>query len=110
MPATMDSESIELSVISISMAASGNLAGSDGRQISTAQAHSSSYAGADVGRMALTLVSENADEVVAKLYADYCTNAGLGGGRTGGVVPRYGSILMSSKYAVPNPVSAIRTR
>ena len=58
-----------------------NLAGSDGRQISTAQAHSSSYAGADVGRMALTLVSENADEVVAKLYADYCTNAGLGGAR-----------------------------
>jgi hypothetical protein len=58
-----------------------NLAGSDGRQISTAQAHSSSYAGADVGGMALTLVSENADEVVAKLYADYCTRAGLGGGR-----------------------------
>lgn len=58
-----------------------NLAGSDGRQVSTAQAHSSSYAGADVGRMALTLVNENADEVVAKLYADYCTNAGLGGAR-----------------------------
>ena len=58
-----------------------NLAGSNGRQISTAQAHSSSYAGADVSRMALTLVNENADEVVAKLYADYCTNAGLGGAR-----------------------------
>lgn len=58
-----------------------NLAGSDGRQVSTAQAHSSSYAGADVGHMALTLVNENADEVVAKLYADYCTNAGLGGAR-----------------------------
>jgi hypothetical protein len=29
--------------------------------------------------MALTLVSENADEVVAKLYADYCTRAGLAG-------------------------------
>ena len=58
-----------------------NLAGSDGRQISTAQANSSSYAGADVGRMALTLVNENADEVVAKLYADYCTNAGMGGAR-----------------------------
>ena len=58
-----------------------NLAGSNGRQISTAQAHSSSYAGADVGRMALTLVNENADDVVAKLYADYCTNAGLGGAR-----------------------------
>lgn len=58
-----------------------NLAGSNGTQISTAQAHSSSYAGADVSRMALTLVNENADEVVAKLYADYCTNAGLGGAR-----------------------------
>jgi acid stress-induced BolA-like protein IbaG/YrbA len=58
-----------------------NLAGSNGRQVSTAQAHSSSYAGADVGRMALTLVNENADDVVAKLYADYCTNAGLGGAR-----------------------------
>jgi hypothetical protein len=31
--------------------------------------------------MALTLVSENADEVVAKLYADYCTRAGLAGAR-----------------------------
>lgn len=58
-----------------------NLAGSNGRQISTAQAHSSSYAGADVSRMALTLVNENADDVVAKLYADYCTNAGLAGAR-----------------------------
>ncbi len=58
-----------------------NLAGSNGRQISTAQAHSSSYAGADVSRMALTLVDENADEVVAKLYSDYCTHAGLATGR-----------------------------
>ena len=31
--------------------------------------------------MALTLVSENADDVVAKLYADYCTNAGLAGAK-----------------------------
>ncbi len=29
--------------------------------------------------MALTLVNENADEVVAKLYGDYCRNAGLTG-------------------------------
>jgi hypothetical protein len=57
-----------------------NLAGSNGRQISSAHAHSSSYAGADVSRMALTLVDENADEVVAKLYSDYCTNAGLAAG------------------------------
>jgi hypothetical protein len=27
--------------------------------------------------MALTLVNEQADEVVAKLYSDYCRNAGL---------------------------------
>ena len=32
-------------------------------------------------RMALTLVNEKADEVVATLYADYCRNAGLGGAR-----------------------------
>jgi hypothetical protein len=52
----------------------------NGRLISTADANSSSYAGADVSRMALTLVNENADEVVAKLYGDYCRNAGLGSG------------------------------
>ena len=39
-----------------------------------------SYAGADVERMALTLVNEKADEVVAELYADYCRNAGLTAG------------------------------
>jgi hypothetical protein len=27
--------------------------------------------------MALTLVNEQADEVVARLYGDYCRNAGL---------------------------------
>lgn len=58
-----------------------NLTGGDGRLISDAQARSSSYAGADVGRMALTLVSEQAEDVVAKLYADYCSNAGLASAR-----------------------------
>ena len=53
------------------------LSGSNGRIISDTQASSSSYAGMDVSRMALTLVNEQADEVVAKLYADYCNNAGL---------------------------------
>jgi len=51
------------------------LTGSNGRVISDTDATSSSYAGADVERMALTLVNEKADEVVAKLYADYCRNA-----------------------------------
>jgi hypothetical protein len=51
------------------------LSASDGRRISDAKASSSSYAGADVSRMALTLVNEKADEVVPQLYADYCRNA-----------------------------------
>lgn len=53
------------------------LTGSNGALISTADANAASYAGADVGRMALTLVNEQADEVVAKLYADYCAKAGF---------------------------------
>ena len=56
------------------------LTGGNGRVISNVDANSSSYAGADVQRMALTLVNEKADEVVAQLYSDYCRNAGLGGG------------------------------
>lgn len=53
------------------------LSGSNGRIISDVGANSSSYAGASVAQMALTLVNEQADEVVAKLYGDYCRNAGL---------------------------------
>jgi hypothetical protein len=55
------------------------LTGANGRIISDTQASSGSYAGADVASMALTLVNEQADEVVAKLYSDYCRNAGLSG-------------------------------
>ena len=54
------------------------LTGSNGRIISNTDAHSASYAGADVANMALTLVNEQADEVVSRLYSDYCRNAGLG--------------------------------
>ena len=61
--------------VSISMGFT--LSGANGRTISDVEAGSSSYSGADVGRMALTLVNEQADEVVARLYADYCRNAGL---------------------------------
>jgi hypothetical protein len=57
------------------------LTGGNGRVISNVDANSSSYAGADVQRMALTLVNEKADEVVAQLYSDYCRNAGLGAGK-----------------------------
>jgi putative hemolysin len=52
------------------------LASSSGKIISDTQASAASYAGADVQKMALTLVNEKADEVVATLYSDYCRNAG----------------------------------
>ena len=48
---------------------------SGGRVVSDVQAGNASYAGADIGSMALTLVNEKADEVVAQLYGDYCRNA-----------------------------------
>ena len=51
------------------------LTASNGRVISDTEASAGSYAGADVRRMAQTLVDEKADEVVAKLYGDYCRNA-----------------------------------
>jgi len=56
------------------------LTGANGRIISDTGASSSSYAGADVSSMALTLVNEQADEVVARLYGDYCRNAPPAGG------------------------------
>lgn len=57
------------------------LYGADGRFISDTEASSGSYAGANVERMALTLVNEKADEVVPALYADYCRNAAPGAAR-----------------------------
>ena len=36
-----------------------------------------SLAGRDVLGMALTLLNERADEVVAQLYGDYCRSAGV---------------------------------
>jgi len=53
--------------VSMQFTLSGN-----GQIISETEAHSASYAGANVARMALTLVNEQADEVVATLYEDYC--------------------------------------
>lgn len=53
------------------------LTGADGRVISQASAENASYAGADVSGLALTLINERADEVVARLYSDYCRAAGV---------------------------------
>jgi len=52
------------------------LTGANGRMISEANAKNESYAGQDTLGMALTLINERADEVVARLYSDYCQKAG----------------------------------
>ena len=48
------------------------LTGADGKRVAQADAQSQSFSGADVQGMALTLINEQAEEVVAKLYNQYC--------------------------------------
>lgn len=48
------------------------LVAANGRIISNVAARDESYSGTDTLSMALTLVNEQADEVVAHLYNDYC--------------------------------------
>lgn len=60
-----------------------SLADASGRPVSEASAHGGSYAGADVRAMAARLIGEQADEVVATLYGDYCARAGLAEPRRG---------------------------
>ena len=52
------------------------LTGANGRMISEANVTNESFAGRDPLGMALTLINERADEVVAQIYSDYCQNAG----------------------------------
>ena len=51
------------------------LSEASGRPGSTAAATNASYAGRDASGMALTLIEERADQIVAKLYSEYCQNA-----------------------------------
>lgn len=51
------------------------LTGANGRTVSQVETQSQSYSGANVQGMALTLVREQAEEVVAQLYSDYCQQA-----------------------------------
>ncbi len=67
--------SIIAAVNTVTVSIGFTLTGANGRIISEVGASSSSYSGTDVSRMALTLVNEQIDEVVAKLYGDYCRNA-----------------------------------
>ncbi len=59
------------------------LAAADGRTVADAAASAASYAGPDVRSMAVTLLNEHADEVVSKLYSDYCRNAEAAGAARG---------------------------
>jgi len=64
-----------VNVNQVKVAMNFTLADAAGRPVSTAAASNASYAGSDVSGMALTLIEERADEVVAQLYSDYCRNA-----------------------------------
>ncbi len=61
-----------INVNQVSIGMNFSLTGSNGKMISQASAKNESYAGHDVSGMALTLIEESAQEVVAKLYSDYC--------------------------------------
>lgn len=52
------------------------LTDASGRTLAQASAENASYAGMDTAGMALTLINEKADEVVAQLYGDYCRIGG----------------------------------
>jgi hypothetical protein len=50
-----------------------SLADTSGRMISDATAQGGSFSGSDIRTAAARLINEQADEVVAKLYSDYCS-------------------------------------
>jgi hypothetical protein len=64
-----------VNVNQVRVAMNFTLADAAGRPVSTASATNESYAGSDTAAMALTLIEERADEVVARLYSDYCRTA-----------------------------------
>ena len=73
--ATQAFRNTAVNVNQVNVALDFTLTDAAGRPVSTARATNASYAGADVPGMALTLIEERADEVVAQLYADYCRKA-----------------------------------
>jgi hypothetical protein len=65
---------VRVNQVSIHMAFT--LTDANGRILSQTSAENASYAGVDTSGMALTLINEKADEVVAQLYSDYCRRGG----------------------------------
>lgn len=74
--ATQTSHNPYVNVNQVSVRMNFTLTGASGRMISQADARNESYAGRDTAGMALTLINERADEVVAQLYSDYCRQSG----------------------------------
>jgi hypothetical protein len=66
-----------IAVNQVSIGMGFTLAASNGKIISDVGANAQSYSGANVAQMAATLIDEQADEVVARLYGDYCRSAGF---------------------------------
>lgn len=60
-----------------------SLADTNGRMISDATAQGGSFSGSDIRSAAARLINEQADDVVAKLYSDYCSK--------GAAVPKAGA-------------------
>ena len=75
--ATQSGRNAVINVNQVNISMNFTLTGANGRMISQAGARNESYAGRDTGGMALTLINERADEVVAQLYSDYCQKAGV---------------------------------
>jgi hypothetical protein len=74
---THESRNAVINVNQVSIRMNFTLTGANGRMISQASAENASFAGQDTSGMALTLINERADEVVARLYSDYCLAAGV---------------------------------
>ena len=68
-------DSIGVNQVNVRM--SFTLTGSSGRTISQASAEEVSYAGQDTSGMAMTLINEQAADVVATLYNEYCNQSGV---------------------------------
>jgi hypothetical protein len=74
---TQAGRNLAVNVNQVNISLQFTLTGANGRMISQASAENASYAGHDTTGMALTLINERADELVARLYSDYCQKAGI---------------------------------
>lgn len=74
---TQASRNLAVNVNQVNISMNFTLTGANGKMISQTSAENASYAGQDTAGMALTLINERADELVATLYRDYCQQAGV---------------------------------